>query len=90
MRKPFSDWELENFVGLAMLALVTLFMVFGMAAIGFVCWASTQTPSQPRQEVSQYVDTRGDVKRLCLAYKTGDHVDAISCNVIDDINGELR
>ena len=34
MRKPFADWDLENFVGLAMLACLTLIVVSGMVAIG--------------------------------------------------------
>ena len=40
MRKPFKDWTLENFVGLAMLATVILLVVSGLTAICFVCWAS--------------------------------------------------
>lgn len=47
MRKPFKDWTLENFVGLAMLATVTLLVASGLTAICFVCWASVQTPVQP-------------------------------------------
>ncbi len=32
MRKPFKDWTLENFVGLAMLATVILLVVSGLTA----------------------------------------------------------
>ena len=48
MRKPFKDWTLENFVGLAMLATVILLVVSGLTAICFVCWAGPQTPSRSR------------------------------------------
>lgn len=90
MRKPFKDWTLENFVGLAMLATVTLLVVSGLTAICFVCWAGTQTPSQPEQTVIQQVETTGDVKRLCIEAKTDGHIDAMSCELIDPHTGGVK
>lgn len=31
----------------------------------------------------------GDVKRLCLTVKTGGRIDAITCQVLDDMTGAL-
>lgn len=90
MRKPFKDWTLENFVGLAMLATVTLLVVSGLTAICFVCWAGTQTPSQPEQTVIQQVETTGDVKRLCIEAKTDERIDAMRCQLIDTHTGGVK
>lgn len=79
--KP-SDWAI---------GIVTTLAIIGIAVIvGVTILLESNVPAQPEQEVSQYVDKRGDVKRLCLVFKTGDHVDAISCNVIDDMTGDLK
>lgn len=90
MRKPFADWDLENFVGLAMLACLTLIVVSGMVAIGFVCWTATQTPVQPEQIIIQQVETTGDVKRLCIEAKTDGRIDAMSCQLIDPHTGGVK
>lgn len=90
-RNPFRNWTLESTIGLMFIIGSIMLAACVAAFVGVMVMAFTQPePAQPRQDVSQYVDKRGDVKRLCLVFKTGDHVDAISCNVIDDINGELR
>ena len=90
MRKPFKDWTLENFVGLAMLATVILLVVSGLTAICFVCWASVQTPVQPEQTISQRMETTGDVKRLCIEAKTDGRIDAMSCQLIDPMTGGVQ
>lgn len=90
MRKPFKDWTLENFVGLAMLATVTLLVVSGLTAICFVCWASVQTPVQPEQTISQRIETTGDVKRLYIEAKTDGRIDAMSCQLIDTHTGGVK
>lgn len=90
MRKPFADWDLENFVGLAMLACLTLIVVSGMVAIGFVCWTAMQTPVQPEQTIIQQVETTGDVKRLCIEAKTDGRIDAMSCQLIDPHTGGVK
>ena len=90
MRKPFADWDLENFVGLAMLVCLPLLLVSGMAAICFGCWAATRTPVQPEQTIIQRVETTGDVKRLCIEAKTDGRVDAMSCELIDPQSGGVK
>lgn len=37
----------------------------------------------------QEVRHTGDVKRLCLTVKTGGRIDAITCQVLDDMTGAL-
>lgn len=39
--------------------------------------------------VTQEVRHTGDVKRLCLTVKTGGRIDAITCQVLDDMTGAL-
>lgn len=90
MRKPFTDWTLENFVGLAMPATVTLLVASGLTAICFVCWDSVQTPVQPEQTISQRIETTGDVKRLCIEAKTDGRIDAMSCQLIDTHTGGVK
>lgn len=90
MREPFKDWTLENFVGLAMLATVTLLVASGLTAICFVCWASVQTPVQPEQTISQRIETTGDVKRLCIEAKTDGRIDAMGCQLIDTHTGGVK
>lgn len=41
------------------------------------------------QTVTQEVRHTGDVKRLCLTVKTGGRIDAITCQVLDDMTGAL-
>lgn len=90
MRKPFADWDLENFVGLAMASLATLLVVSGAVAICFVCWAFTQTPDQPEQTIVQKIETTGDIKRLCIEAKTDERIDAMSCQLIDPMTGGVK
>ncbi|KFI86229.1 tight junction protein ZO-3 [Bifidobacterium reuteri DSM 23975] len=88
LHRPFQDWTLENFVGL----LYFVFCAFAVTAIiglTFAAVISMGGPA-PEQTVTHYVDTQGDVKRLCLAYKTGDHVDALSCDLIDPMTGDTE
>lgn len=42
------------------------------------------------QTVTQEVRRTGDVKRLCLTVKTGGRIDAITCQVLDGMTGELK
>lgn len=48
-----------------------------------------QTVTQEVQTVTQEVRHTGDVKRLCLTVKTGGRIDAITCQVLDDMTGAL-
>lgn len=88
MRRPFRDWTLENFVGLLYIGLCAL-AVMAIIGLTFAAVLSMSEPT-PRQTVTHWVDRQGDVKRLCLAYKTGDHVDALSCDLIDPMTGDAE
>lgn len=45
---------------------------------------------QDVQTVTQEVRQTGDVKRLCLTVKTGDLIDAMSCELIDPLSGGVK
>ena len=50
-----------------------------------------QTVTQEvRQTVTQEVRQTGDVKRLCLTVKTGERIDAMSCELIDPLSGGVK
>lgn len=38
----------------------------------------------------QDVRQTGDVKRLCLTVKTGERIDAMSCELIDPLSGGVK
>lgn len=42
------------------------------------------------RSLTQEVRRTGDVKRLCLTVKTGGRIDAITCQVLDGMTGELK
>lgn len=42
------------------------------------------------QTVTQEVRRTGDVKRLCLTVKTGERIDAMSCELIDPLSGGVK
>lgn len=91
LRNLFKDWPMESVVGLLMMLTTIFFSVVFAAVVGMLIYTLTQpAPAQPKQTVSQYVDKQGDVKRVCLVYKSGDHVDALSCDLIDDITGQPK
>lgn len=91
IRKPFADWTMESTIGLVFIIITIVGATLIAAVIGVIAYSLTQpAPETPTQTVSQYLDKQGDVKRLCLVYKTGSHVDAISCDLVDDIKGDLK
>lgn len=86
--RPFADWSVESTIGLIFI-IGTIITATAIAAIlGMLIYTMSQPAEQPQQTVSHYVDKQGDVKRLCLAYRTGDHVDAVSCDLVDDVTGQ--
>lgn len=91
LRKPFAGWSMESTIGLIFI-IITIITATAIAAIlGMLVYTmTTPAPEQPAQTVSHYIDKQGDVKRLCLAYKTGQHVDAVSCDLVDDITGQPK
>lgn len=90
-RRPFRDWSIESTIGLLFIVGTIIIATAIAAILGMLVYTmTTPAPSEPKQTVSQYVDKQGDVKRLCLVYKTGDHVDAVSCDLVDDITGQPK
>ena len=83
---PLKDWEPESIAGLALAAILALAGLLLAGLVGLTIWTMTQPT--PTQTTTHWVDQQGDVKRLCLAYKTGDHVDALSCDLIDPMTGK--
>ena len=45
---------------------------------------------QDVQTVTQEVRHTGDVKRLCMTVKTGERIDAMSCELIDPLSGGVK
>ena len=43
-----------------------------------------------RRYLTQEVRRTGDVKRLCLTVKTGERIDAMSCELIDPLSGGVK
>ena len=60
-------------------------MVMVLAVIGLTAYAATNVA--PEQTIVQKVETTGDVRRLCIEAKTGERVDAMSCDLIDPHTG---
>lgn len=68
----------------------TAVIAFAALAVGYGLGEQAQLGEQPAQTVTQEVRRTGDVKRLCLTVKTGGRIDAITCQVLDGMTGELE
>lgn len=64
-------------------------IAFAALAVGYGLGEQAPLGERPAQTVTQEVRRTGDVKRLCLTVKTGGRIDAITCQVIDDMTGSL-
>lgn len=58
--------------------------------VGYGLGEQAQLGERDVQTVTQEVRRTGDVKRLCLTVKTGGRIDAITCQVLDGMTGELK
>ena len=65
-------------------------IAFAALAVGYGLGEQAQLGEQDVQTVTQEVRRTGDVKRLCLTVKTGGRIDAITCQVLDGMTGELK
>lgn len=65
-------------------------IAFAALAVGYGLGEQAQLGEQDVQTVTQEVRQTGDVKRLCLTVKTGGRIDAITCQVLDGMTGELK
>ncbi|MBS6622014.1 MAG: tight junction protein ZO-3 [Faecalibacterium prausnitzii] len=83
-----SSWTVESTIGLVFIIVGSVSVAMVLAVIGLTAYAVT-TPA-PEQTIIQQVETTGDVKRLCLEAKTGEHIDAMSCELIDPASGGVK
>jgi hypothetical protein len=79
-----DKWSIESTIGLAFIVVSIIIGGMALAVIGFTAAAVNPTPEQT---IIQQVETTGDVKRLCIEAKTGEHIDAMGCQLIDPQSG---
>ncbi len=65
-------------------------IAFAALAVGYGLGEQAQLGERDVQTVTQEVRRTGDAKRLCMTVKTGGRIDAITCQVLDGMTGELR
>lgn len=65
-------------------------IAFAALAVGYGLGEQAQLGERDVQTVTQEVRRTGDAKRLCLTVKTGGRIDAITCQVLDGMTGELK
>lgn len=71
-------------------ALIIIVILCLTALAGYVIGRATAEPAAPaKQTTSTETITLGDVKRYCITIKTGDHIDAIDCQLIDPMTGQV-
>ena len=83
-----GSWSVESTIGLVFTIVIAVIVAMVLAVIGLTAYAVT-TPA-PEQTIIQRVETTGDVRRLCIEAKTGERIDAISCDLIDQRTGGVR
>lgn len=83
----FKDWTLEEFTGLLFALIALIAATTLIADIGLIGYTIATGNDQPKQTTIQKIETTGDIKRFCVEIKTGDHIDAIDCELIDPVTG---
>ncbi len=78
MRGP--GWTVESTIGL-------VFMLGALLAAGAGLIVYTTVNDGTQQRIVQQVETTGDVKRLCIEARTGECIDAMSCELVDPLAG---
>ena len=61
--------------------------VFAAFVVGYGLGEQAQLGEQDVQTVTQEVRQTGDVKRLCIEARTGECIDAMSCELVDPLAG---
>ncbi|OSH06187.1 hypothetical protein LMG18897_0287 [Bifidobacterium adolescentis] len=74
-----GSWSVESTIALAVIVAMVL------AVIGLTAYAVANPTLE--QTIVQKVETTGDVRRLCIEAKTGERIDAMSCDLIDPHTG---
>lgn len=80
-----GSWSVESTIGLVFTIVIAVIVAMVLAVIGLTAYAVTTPASE--QTIIQRVETTGDVRRLCIEAKTGERIDAMSCDLIDPHTG---
>lgn len=80
-----GSWSVESTIGLVFTIVIAVIVAMVLAVIGLTAYAVTNVA--PEQTIIQKVETTGDVKRLCVEARTGEHIEAMSCELIDQQSG---
>ena len=80
-----EKWSIKSTIGLVFTIVGAVIVAMVLAVIGLTAYAVTNVA--PEQTIIQKVETTGDVRRLCIEAKTGERIDAMSCDLIDPHTG---
>lgn len=80
-----ESWSVESTIGLLFTIIIAILALAIVSAIGLAAYAAMDTGLS--QRIVQQVETTGDVRRLCIEARTGERVDAMSCDLIDPHTG---
>lgn len=87
LNRIFKDWTLEEITGLLFFPIALIAATGLITTIGLIGYTIATGNDQPKQTTIQKIETTGDIKRFCIEIKTGDHIDAIDCELIDPVTG---
>lgn len=80
-----GSWSVESTIGLIATIIIAILALAVASLIGLVVYAAMDTG--PSQHIVQQMETTGDIRRLCIEAKTGERIDAMSCDLIDPHTG---
>ncbi|MFR3249388.1 MAG: tight junction protein ZO-3 [Bifidobacterium breve] len=80
-----GSWSVESTIGLVFTIALAVIVAMVLAVIGLTAYAVANPTLE--QTIIQKVETTGDVRRLCIEAKTGERIDAMSCDLIDPHTG---
>lgn len=83
-----GSWSVESTIGLVFTIALAVIVAMVLAVIGLTAYAATNVA--PEQTIVQKVETTGDVRRLRIEAKTGERIDAMSCELIDPLSGGVK
>lgn len=80
-----GSWSVESTIWLVFTIALAVIVAMVLAVIGLTAYAVANPTLE--QTIIQKVETTGDVRRLCIEAKTGERIDAMSCDLIDPHTG---
>ena len=83
-----GSWSVESTIGLVFTIAIAVIVAMVLAVFCITAYVATNVA--PEQTIIQKVETTGDVRRLCIEVKTGERIDAMSCDLIDPHTGGVR